>query len=414
MDQHAQQIEAGHPHTGAPSPLGSDGIVLFGREGVGQLCFRVDVDLLFNQPPTISAIADQTIPEAGTTGPLAFTIGDPESPATSLTVTATSSNQILVPDGNLTLGGADANRTIEVTPAANQNGTTDVTVTVQDPDGASASTVFRVTVTSDNDPPTISAIGDQSILEDTSTGPLAFTVGDVETAAGSLTLTGSSSDLTIVPDSNITFGGSGANRTVTVTPAANQYGGPVTITVTVQDGDGGSTPETFDVTVTPVNDAPSFSLAGNVSSDEDAGPQVVANQATAISPGPNEGGQAVTFQVTNDDNTLFSVQPAIDSTGTLTYTSAPNAFGSATVTVTAMDDGGTANGGQDTSAAQQFTITVNAVNDPPVVTSSTISYTAVGNTLLRVPGNDPDHDGGVPGRIASTSDPTDAFATAGP
>jgi len=30
----------------------------------------------------------------------------------------------------------------------------------------------------------------------------------------------------------------------------------------------------------------------------------------------------------------------------------------ATVTVTAHDDGGTANGGQDTSAPQQFTITI--------------------------------------------------------
>ncbi len=38
-----------------------------------------------------------------------------------------------------------------------------------------------------------------------------------------------------MPTANIVFGGSGANRTVTVTPAANQTG-TATITVTVSDG----------------------------------------------------------------------------------------------------------------------------------------------------------------------------------
>ena len=67
------------------------------------------------------------------------------------------------------------------------------------------------------------------------------------------------------------------------------------------------------------------------------------------------------------NNGLFSAQPAVSSTGTLTYTPAANANGSATVSVQIHDNGGTANGGVDTSAAQTFTITVNAVNDAPVL-----------------------------------------------
>ena len=62
------------------------------------------------------------------------------------------------------------------------------------------------------------------------------------------------------------------------------------------------------------------------------------------------------------------MQPAIAATGTLTYTPAANANGTATVTVRLQDNGGTANGGQDTSAAQTFTITVTAVNDVPSFT----------------------------------------------
>src|SRR5439155_232861 len=94
-----------------------------------------------------------------------------------------------------------------------------------------------------------------------------------------------------------------------------------------------------------------------------------ANWASNITTGPPcDAGTSVTFLVSNDNNALFSVPPAISPTGTLTFTSAPNASGSATVTVTAKDDGGTANGGVDASAPQTFKITVNPVNDAPSFT----------------------------------------------
>ena len=55
----------------------------------------------------------------------------------------------------------------------------------------------------------------------------------------------------------------------------------------------------------------------------------------------------------------------MSSTGVLTYTSAPNVFGSADITLVLQDSGGTANGGVNTSAPQMFTITVTPVNDAP-------------------------------------------------
>jgi len=86
-----------------------------------------------------------------------------------------------------------------------------------------------------NTAPTISNVTNQTTTTSVAVGPLAVTVGDAQTAAGSLTLTGSSSNQTLVPNANITFGGSGASRTVTVTPAAAQTGS-ATITLTVSDG----------------------------------------------------------------------------------------------------------------------------------------------------------------------------------
>src|SRR5205823_745921 len=117
------------------------------------------------------------------------------------------------------------------------------------------------------------------------------------------------------------------------------------------------------------NDAPSFVKGADQTVSEDAGAQSVASWASAISAGPtNESGQAVDFVVNNGNNARRAREPAVSAAGTLTYTQAANANGSATVTVKIHDDGGTANGGVDESATQSFTITVNSVNDAPSFT----------------------------------------------
>ncbi len=111
-----------------------------------------------------------------------------------------------------------------------------------------------------------------------------------------------------------------------------------------------------------------------------SGPYTRAGFAFNIAPAPaGEAGQTVTFTVSNDNNALFSVQPAIDSSGTLAFTSVPNATGSANVTVTAHDNGGTANGGVDTSSPRVFVIHVSP-NHPP--TDISLSTSAVNENSL--------------------------------
>jgi hypothetical protein len=100
-----------------------------------------------NTVPTISDITDQTTNENTPTGDIAFTVGDVETPAASLIVTATSSNTTLVPDGNITLGGSGADRTINIMPASNQSGTPTITVTVDDGTDTDSDT-FLLTVIS--------------------------------------------------------------------------------------------------------------------------------------------------------------------------------------------------------------------------------------------------------------------------
>ncbi len=112
-----------------------------------------------------------------------------------------------------------------------------------------------------NTAPTISSIPDTATNENIPTSALSFTVGDTETAASSLTVTGSSDSTILVPNGNIVFGGSGANRTVTVTPATDQSG-TATITVTVSDGQM-STQVSFLLTVNHVNQGPTISSIAN-------------------------------------------------------------------------------------------------------------------------------------------------------
>jgi hypothetical protein len=137
---------------------------------------------------------------------------------------------------------------------------------------------------------------------------------------------------------------------------------------------GASNEATVSITVLPVNDVPSFTAGPDQVVGFNAGPQVVANWATNISAGPaNESGQAIDFLVSTNNAALFAAQPAVAPDGTLTYTPTATAFGVATVTVRIHDDGGTDNGGVDTSAPQMFTITISA----PPATSITFQRTDV-------------------------------------
>jgi hypothetical protein len=214
--------------------------------------------------------------------------------------------------------------------------------------------------------PTFTAGANQTVNEDSGAQSVAnwataISAGPPSESSQTVTFTTTTDNAALFAVApNVSAGG-----TLSYTPAADANGA-ATVTVTAHD-DGGtanggsdtSAPQAFTIVVNPVNDAPSFVAGPNQSGLAPLGPQTVLGWATAISPGPvNESGQTVSFTVTNDNAALFSSPPAIDSSGTLTYTPALLAIGSATVTVRAVDSGGTANGGVDTSPPQTFTITI--------------------------------------------------------
>jgi CSLREA domain-containing protein len=235
--------------------------------------------------------------------------------------------------------------------------------------------------------PVAENISDKATNEDT---PLSFSffVGDQTVSS----LTATSSNPALVPDANISITGNGPGRTVQITPVAN-LSGVSDITINLNGSNEGTVSRTFGLTVRSVNDAPSFTKGGDQTVLEDAGPQTFTSWATAISAGPGESTQSLSFLVTGNTNPgLFSSAPVVSPDGTLTYTPAPNANGSAVVTVTLKDNGGTANGGQDTSLAQTFNIGVTAVNDPPTANGQTVTVDEDTPKLITLDGSDVDGD----------------------
>ena len=107
-----------------------------------------------NSNPTFSSIGNQSVQLGSELGPIAFTITDDDDDA--VTISASSSNQTVIPNGNIMLANAGAhrlaadsifavlNRTIRITPAALGQAT--ITLVAGDGRGGTATTTFVVTV----------------------------------------------------------------------------------------------------------------------------------------------------------------------------------------------------------------------------------------------------------------------------
>jgi len=191
-----------------------------------------------NQAPTLNALANLTLNEGAglQTVNLAGISSGASNEVQTLIVTATSSNPGLIPNPTVSYTSPNSTGTIAFTPASGAGGSATITVTVND-GAASGNTVARTFTVTVNRLPTITAITNQAILVGAVLAPIPFTISDAETAAGSLTLSATSTNQTLIRNVDITFGGTGANRTLNLAPLPDETG-ESQITVTVSDGQG--------------------------------------------------------------------------------------------------------------------------------------------------------------------------------
>ena len=326
-----------------------------GNGGTDTETFNCEV-VPVNDPPVLAPIGNQSCNEDSSVT-VAVVTTDPDGDAVTCAV--------LVNSGNVT--AVLSNGQLTITPAANWNGTANLTVTCEDGNGGSDSETFDCVVIPVNDMPELPNIGgngNQTTPEDT---PLTLTLVATDEDGDTLAYTATSDN------ANVTVAVTPAGE-LTMTPAANWNGGPVEITLNVTDGNGGSDSLTFDLTVTPVNDAPVLATIGNQSTQEDT-PKVLTISAT---------------DVENDNITYTALVVSGDVFATLngtqlTLTPAANWTGVAQITVAATDIHGAAD-------SETFNLTVIPVNDSPVL-SPIVNQTTPEDTPLTITVSATDEEG---------------------
>ena len=324
-----------------------------------------------NQTPTLNALTSLTIPEnAGTqTVPLSGISSGATNENQTLTVTATSSNTGLIPNPTVSYTSPNTTGSITFAPVALGVGSSTITVNVND-GGASnniVSRTFTVTVNGVNQQPTLNLITDVTMNENASSQPvnLSGISSGATNEFQTLTVTATSSNPGLIPNPTVTYTSPNATGSLTLAPVAFGFGASI-ITVTVNDGGASNNivTRTFNVTVNPVNQTPTLNALTSVSINENAGVQTVS--LSGISSGATNESQTLTVTATSS-NTGLIPNPTVsytspNSTGSLTFAPAAFGFGSSTITVT-VNDGGTSNN----IVSRTFTVTVNAVNQPPTL-----------------------------------------------
>lgn len=283
----------------------------------------------------------------------------------------------------------DTSGVLSFTLAQYKNGAATVTVTIYDSEtennmGNVAS--FRLNVLSVNNAPQFAFVPTQPHAVNQNSGALVISdflrsIGPAPDGADDekdqrVTLSVAGSPATMFKTAPALSWTSSSTARVEMEIADNVFG-TATLTITALD-DGGTArtgvnqrTQTFAINVIQLNAAPTFAVpSGDITNLENQFPlgNTMQNFVTEVSSGPFEpssgaGAQSVTLSITATSTHLFSVQPALDSSGTLTYTVRPNEFGTSTLTVTATD-----NGSPPLSTAKQVKLYILAVNHQPAFT----------------------------------------------
>jgi RHS repeat-associated protein len=268
-----------------------------------------------NQSPTLAVVANQTA-TVGTAATLTLVGSDPDSDP--LTYSATG-----LPTG-LTLAASTG--VISGTPTT--AGTSNVTATVSDGRGGTASRSFTWTVSAAaNQPPTLAVVNNQTTTVNTS---------------ASLTLVGSDPN-----GDTLTYSATGLPAGLTLAASTGVISGTPTtagtsnVTATVNDGRGGTASRSFTWTVSAAaNQPPTLAVVANQTA-------TVGTAATLTLVGSDPNGDTLTYSATG----LPAGLSVAASTGVISGT--PTTAATANVTATVSD-------GRGGTASRSFTWTVSA------------------------------------------------------
>nr|WP_260619666.1 retention module-containing protein [Pseudomonas sp. B11D7D] len=288
-----------------------------------------DLPVLNN--PSVSLDEDQSLSTQ-------LNVSDADGDTVSYTLKSGTTN------GTLVLDGTTGQYTY--TPNANYNGPDSFTVTLDDGKGGVVDAVVNITVNPVNDAP---VSGPQSLTTDEDTA-IDGTINATDVDGDSLSYSIASGDEP--KHGTVTLR---ADGTFTYVPGKD-YNGQDSFTVTIDDGNGGTTTSVVSLDVTPVNDIP-----------------VTADQSKVTDEDQSVSGKIVATDVDGDKLT-YTIQGGVDHgslllntvTGEYTYTPNKDYNGTDSFTIRVYDPSGT-------YADSVVNVTINPVNDAPVSGPSSIS-----------------------------------------
>jgi hypothetical protein len=277
--------------------------------------------------PIVTGLRDTTILQ-NTTLVIPYTTVDANPNV--LFLTPTSTNPDVIPQSGIRLTGTGVNRTFTITPNQNRFGEVPINLAVRNQNSVTTLVLFRVFVVA---PPVLGIVPALSTRINTAVqGTLP--VSDANPA--SVTFSVSSSNPDLVPNSNVSVSAGSTSRTVTVTPAPNRTG-TVTITLTATNSSGLTAVTSFPVTVFQPQTPPSIGAIGAVATQRNV---PVSSMFTVSDADVN----SLRFSFTSSNPTVFPAGNIIVSgsgtTRIITLTPAPNATGSALITMTVTNSAG--------------------------------------------------------------------------
>lgn len=288
---------------------------------------------------------------------------------------------------------ASSSGVVTFSPAVNFNGQVVISYTVNDSGGLTSNVAtLTVNVTSVNSSP-VATNDSGTTNEDTSvslniTGNDTDDVGVDEASVDLNTgVAGKQSERTTAQG---TFSVD-ASGNVTFTPVLN-FTGNVSISYTVMDNEGASSNvATISITVNPANDKPTaVNDARTTNEDTPVTVNVVSNDTDvdgSISPSTVDLNPTTPGIQTSYDSPEGTY--SVNASGVVTFVPVNNSFGVSTISYTVNDDEGLI------SDPATITVTVNAVNDPPIANNDIASTDQAVTITINLVANDIDVDGSV-------------------
>lgn len=268
-------------------------------------------------------------------------LDDPYGPPNSQSWQITNSDHIT--------GTVDDENLLILTPQENWHGTEELTVEVTNLCGESDQSTVTVTVNPLDDPPVLGDIPNVIFDEDGQNTSLVLTnyVTDIDSPLDELiwSVSGGTHVHPVIQ--------AGAQVLIT---ADDDWNGVETITFSVASSSSGPT-DSDDVTVTvsPVNDPPQMDPLPNINFNEDAFDNSL-DLDEYVSDIDDELAQ-LSWSASGQTNVEVAISPG---THQVTFSAALNWFGSETITFEVSDSG-------NLTASETMTVTVEPVNDPPVI-----------------------------------------------